>query len=323
MVAPGDEDETRADRVWEREVLARHRWGRHGGAAKEELARLRKLRDAAGPLGRSYEKIVEQIVALEICNWNVEESIVALCGAIGAREPAELAIGHLASITDERWKEVWAYYLALRNWLPSEGKGGYRALLRTCDPGGAVEGHIRSLLGERDGLKELYVERLCLNLAFWLGGFFPADSPQREGYRAAVAALETKIRERDAEAKDLDVFDVEGAGGWGPCHHKAFRRFDIIISSVGAGKWRAVMPRRGTDGFERAALLDGYLGPIERWVAGGGAEETPEADLAGRIHDLLGERDNVKIFLASLLASLLRAQQLFARKLAESRVKEA
>jgi hypothetical protein len=322
MVAPGDEDATRADGVWQREVLARHRWGRHGGAAKEELARLRKLRGAAGPLGRSYERIVEQIVALEICNWNLEESILALCGAIGAREPAELAIGHLASVADERWKKVWAYYLALRNWLPSEGKSGYRALLRTCDPGGAIEGHVRSLLGERDELKELYVERLCLNLAFWLGGFFPADSPQREAYRAATAALETKIRERDPEAKDLDVFDVEGAGGWGPCHHKAFRRFDIIISSVGAGKWRAVMPRRGTDGFERAALLDEYLVPIERWVDGAG-EETPEANLAGRIHDLLGERDNVKIFLASLLASLLRAQQLFARNLAESRAKEA
>jgi hypothetical protein len=307
--------------LWEREVLARHRWGRHGGAAKGELARLRKLREAAGPLGRKCGAVLEQIVALEICNWNLEESVLALCRAIGAKEPAEFPIGHLASVTEDRWKEVWAYYLALRNWLPSEGKGGYRVLLGTCDPGGAIEGRVRSLLGDRDDLKELYVERFCLNLAFWLGGYFSAGSAPGEAYRAAVAALEAKIKEREPEAKGLDVFDVEGAGGWGPCHHKAFRRYDIIISSVGAGKWRAVMPRRGTDGFERAALLEEYLAPVERWVEGGG--EGAGGDVAERIYELLGERDNVKIFLASLLASLLRAQQLSATKLAESRVKEA
>ncbi len=308
--------------LWEREVLARHRWGRHGDVAKGELARLRKLREAAGPLGRRGEAVTEQIVALEICNWNVEESVLALCEAIGTQEPAELPIGHLASVTEERWKKVWAYYLTLRDWLPSEGKSGYGVLLRTCDPDGVIEGHVRSLLGERDGLKELYVERLCLNLAFWLGGYFSGGSAQGEAYRAAAAALEAKIAEREPEAKGLDVFDLEGAGGWGPCHHKAFRRYDIIISSVGAGRWRAVMPRRGTDGFERADLLDEYLGPMENWIEGAGAEEVPAGGVAERIYESLGERDNVKIFLASLLASLLRAQQLFARGLAEQRMKE-
>jgi hypothetical protein len=313
---------TTADDLWEREVIARHRWGRHGDVAKGELARLRKMREAAGPLGRRGEAVIEQIVALEICNWNVEESILALCEAIGAQEPAELAIGHLASVDEERWKEVWAYYLALRDWLPSGGNSGYRLLLRTCDPDGAIEGRVRSLLGDRDGLKELYVERLCLNLAFWLGGFFPDGSAPAEAYRAAVAALEAKIKEREPEAKFLDVFDVEGAGGWGPCHHKAFRRYDIIISSIGAGAWRGVMPRRGTDGFDRAALLGEYLGPIERWLGGAGAEEAAAGDVAERIYESLGERDNVKVFLASLLASLLRAQQLYARELAERRMKE-
>jgi hypothetical protein len=312
---------TDPNELWESEVVARHRWGRHGDVAKGELARLRKLREAAGPLGRRGEAVIEQIVALEICNWNVEASVLALCDAIRAKEPAELPIGHLASVTDERWKKVWAYYLALRDWLPSGTGGGYRLLLQACDPDGAVDGHVRGMLGDRGGLKELYVERLCLNLAFWLGGFFPEGSAPAEAYRAAATALEDKIKEREPEAKFLDVFDVEGAGGWGPCHHKAFRRYDIIISSIGAGAWRGVMPRRGTDGFERAALLEGYLAPIESWV-GGAAEEEAAGDVAEKIYESLGERDNVKIFLASLLASLLRAQQLYARELAERRMKE-
>lgn len=321
MVAPGDEDATCADGVWEREVLARHRWGRHGDAAREELARLRELHRAAGPLDAKCEKVVEQVVALEICNWNLEGSVLALCGAVGAGEPSEIPVGHLASVADERWKKVWAYYLTLRNWLPSGGRSGYEAPLRTCDPGGAIEKHIRGLLGDRDELKELYVERLCLCLEFWLGGFYPTGSARMKALEAAVAAVEGEIRKRDADGEILDAFALGGDGKLQPCHHKMFRRYDIIISSVGAGEWRAAMPCRGTDGFERAALLDKYLEPIETWVVG--AEEAPEGDLAGRIGDLLGERDDVKIFLASLLASLLRAQQLYAKELAASRVKEA
>jgi hypothetical protein len=319
MAAAGENEAAGGD-VWEREVLARHRWGRRGDAAGEELARLRELREAAGPFSANAETIIAQIVALEICNWNLEHSLLALCGAVGAGEPTELPIGHLASVDDERWREVWAYYLTLRQWLPSGGRSGYEALLRTCDPGGAVQRHIRGLLGEPDELKELYAERLCLNLAFWLGGFLPEGSPPRETYDVAAAHLEAKIRERDPEGVPLDVFDAEGAGGWGPCHHKAFRRYDVILSSVGAGQWRGAMPRRGTDGLEWAALLDGYLGPLEAWVAGAGA--APEGDPGREIYDLLGERDDVKIFLASLLASLLRAQQLYARELAEQRTKE-
>jgi hypothetical protein len=318
MAATGESEATSADDVWEREVLARHRWGRHGDAAGEELARLRELREAAGPLDEKCGALVEQIVALEICNWNLEESVLALCGAIGAGEPAELKVGHLASVADERWKKVWAYYLTLRNWLPSGGRSGYEALLRTRDPGGAVQEHILAMLGERDELKELYVERLCLCLEFWLGGFYPTGSAQMKALEAAVAAVEGEIRKRDAGGEILEAFALGGDGKLQPCHHKMFRRYDIIISSVGAGKWRAVMPRRGTDGLERAALLDEYLEPIEAWVAGG-AEKAPGGDLAGRIHELLGERDDVKIFLASLLASLLRAQQLYAKKLAASR----
>jgi hypothetical protein len=321
MAATSENDGTRPDDVWEREVLARHRWGRHGDAAGEELARLRELREAAGPLGEKCGALAEQIVALEICNWNLEESVLALCGAIGAAEPALLPIGHLASVADERWEKVWAYYLTLRNWLPSEGKSGYKALLRTCDPGGAVRRHILGMLRERDELKELYVERLCLCLEFWLGGFYPAGSAQMTALEAAVAAVEGEIRKRDAGGEILEAFALGGDGKLQPCHHKMFRRYDIIISSVGAGKWRAVIPRRGTDGLERAALLDEYLEPIEAWIAG--AEAAPAGDLGRKIHASLGERDGAKIFLASLLASLLRAQQLFARKLAASGAKEA
>ena len=77
------------------------------------------------------------------------------------------------------------------------------------------------------------------------------------------------------------------------------------------------MGRRATDGFERADLLEEYLSPIESWIGGQRGERRSE--VSQKIHRSLGRPDDVKIFLASLLVSLLRSQQLAARRLAESR----
>ena len=84
------------------------------------------------------------------------------------------------------------------------------------------------------------------------------------------------------------------------------------------------MGKRGTDGFERAETLKKYLSPIESWINGQGKKkEGRENELSNRILLYLGKQGDVKIFLASLLVSLLRSQQLAAKKLAESRMKEA
>ena len=115
----------------------------------------------------------------------------------------------------------------------------------------------------------------------------------------------------------------DGDGRLQPCNHKTFRRYDLIISSIGAGIWRAVMPRRGTDGLERARTLEQYLAPIETWIRGTKSSgESKESGLCARIHTSLGAQDTVKQFLASLLVSLLRSQQVAAKMLAESRMKE-
>jgi hypothetical protein len=95
-----------------------------------------------------------------------------------------------------------------------------------------------------------------------------------------------------------------------------FRHYDLIISSIGARKWRAVMGRRGTDGFERAALLEQYLAPIQAWVEG---QDRLHDGLGPEIARRLGPRDDTKVFLAALLVSLLRGQQLAARSLAARR----
>ena len=306
--------------TWEQEVAAGHRWGEHGDeTAQQELARLRELWDAAQPVDGNVRKIIDQIVALEICNWNLEDSILCLCTEIGANEPAQLRIGHLASVPEERWRCVWAYYLALHEWLPGEGGRGYPALLSLCDPDGEVRPRVKAMLGSRDELKELYVERLCLCLERWLRGHPPLESVSLKGHVAAVRELENEIEKRDPDGHILDAMRMDGDGRLQPCSHKAFRRYDIIISSIGCGKWRGAMPARGTDGFERADLLASYLDPIGAWIEKG--ERAALSTMPGsEILSRLGKPDARKRFLASLLVSILRAQEIAARKRAASRL---
>jgi len=112
------------------------------------------------------------------------------------------------------------------------------------------------------------------------------------------------------------VLQNDGDGRLQPCHHKAFYRYDLIISSIGAGKWRAAMGRRRTDGLARADTLESYLAPIELWTKG---KTKTDDEFAAKIQALLGAPDSTKLFLASLLVSLLRPQQLAAAELAKRR----
>jgi len=148
---------------------------------------------------------------------------------------------------------------------------------------------------------------------------------QRKPHDAAVAVVEYEIRKLNPDGLILNALNLcgegvptpEGNGRLNPCSHKLFRRYDIIISSIGAGKWRGAMPLRGTDGFEREKVLEKYLVPIEAWINRSRKKRKDKISL--RIEHLLGKPDSVKIFLSSLLVSLLRAQQLAAHNRAEKR----
>jgi hypothetical protein len=328
-------EEKEIDQDWEKEILANHRWGRlrmwfpgdheffDDRTVSSELANLKNLWNKAQPLDNSGKDILKSIIALEICNWNLENSILSICKAIGEKKSPTLSIGHLNSITSKRWKNLWAYYLALRNWLAFRRKNGYDVFYNLCDPDGLVKEKISVMLNERNGLKELYVERLCLLFEFWLGGHNTlGKNPQRIAHNAAVRVIEEEILKKDPQNLILKAMKFDGDGRLNPCNHKAFLRYDIIISSIGAGKWRATMPRKGTDGIERAALLDRYLLAIESWIKGNKENNKQDEDkLFEKIHNVLGEPDDTKLFLASLLISLLRPQQMAAKQLAEKRIK--
>jgi len=85
---------------------------------------------------------------------------------------------------------------------------------------------------------------------FWLSGYNTSEKhPQMIAHHAAVKAIEGKILKKDPESLIIRAMKSEGDGRLQPCNHKAFRRCDIIISSIGVDKWRATKTKqpRGTN----------------------------------------------------------------------------
>jgi hypothetical protein len=192
-------------------------------------------------------------------------------------------------------------------------------MLEMCDPNGNTRRHVAQLLGPHDHLKALYVERFCLCLEAWLDDMYLPEYARRLALETATKAVEQRILAAEPEPRvPFDRIRLDGHSILQPCHHKLFRRYDIILSSIGDGQWRKSMPMRGTDGTERAAEMEPYLSALERWAC---AEVAPAPDGPSEadLYPLLGTSDPFKRFAIALLASLLRAQQIAARQQAERR----
>ena len=299
--------------IWETEALAGYCRRLRGNKAEDDLCRLKPLWDAIQPVDDNTQQIIDQIVGLEICNWNLEESILAVCRAIGSHQPTDLGIGHIESMTDDRWKMIWAYHAALRVWLiPHDRASGYRTLLGMCDPDGSVQQHVRAMLGEKTELKALCVERLCLFLEFSLRHSFEQSSAS-EAYAAATTVVDEVIRRHNADDSLLKTIALPLWQGdfcypsqLEPCYRKYFTSLDILLSSMGSEDWQAAKLTKGVDTLERMDALETYLEPIEVWLRDD-IQESPSSGIADRIFSSLGEKDKTKVFLASLLLSLLRS----------------
>ena len=299
---------------WEQEVLAGHRWQQLGDdTATIEIKQLRGLRAAVGNLSSEQQSILAQVIGPEICNWALFETISRVCSIIGSGEPDTKGTGHIATVTPERWRKIWAYYLACRQWLARQARpgAGYQAMLELCDPQGSIQHHVERLLGQRDSLKELWLERFCVCLEAWLDDLPPQGQPRKLSLEVAARSLEKRILQEESQPRvPFDMIRLDDHSILQPCHHKLFRRYDIILSSIGDGQWRKSMPVCGTDGLDRADKLEPCLSALEQWLAAEQATASPASDL----HARLGQPDSFKRFAVALLVSLLRAQQISARR---------
>ena len=301
---------------WEQEVLAGHRWQQLGDdTATIEIKQLRGLRAAVGNLSSEQQSILAQVIGPEICNWALFETISRVCSIIGSGEPDTKGTGHLATVTPERWRKIWAYYLACRQWLVERARprASYQLMLKLCDPQGSILHHVERLLGQRDSLKEFWVERFCVCLEAWLDDLPPQGQPRKMTLEVAACSLEKRILKEEPQPRvPFDMIRLDDCSILQPCHHKLFRRYDIILSSIGDGQWRKSMPVRGSDGLDRADKLQPYLAALDQWLATD--QPTAAAPPAGDLYARLGRPDSFKRFAVALLVSILRAQQISARR---------
>jgi hypothetical protein len=241
--------------------------------------------------------------------------MLELTAAIGTHTPATSGIGHRGPMTPQRWTQLWAYYPSPQDYLFPLGRGpagdSCLPLLDLVDPDRSVRAKVRGYRDELSGLTELLAQRPLYALDWILSGY-GWDPTRHEAANAAIGVIEDRLRTLGADAAILDHLGGAAVDGrLQPCSHKLFRRLDIILSSIGANRWRAGIPSRGTDGLALARELDTYLDPVLAWArrAEAGVRQHRELHPGSVILRNLGEGDPAKRFLARLLHSLLLCQQ--------------
>jgi hypothetical protein len=284
----------------------------------KETQKLNELWSKAQPMTEEELYAVRQITWLSRCNWNLENSITSLIEAIGKGKNAKIRIGHNYSITEDRWKKAWAYYFTLKKWLPIQGRyTGIPILLDYCDPDKAIQSLVLDLLGEKTTLKELYVELFSYSLEFHLLGRHPDDKAKIFATKAAVYSLINEVKKNDYDEMILAAVQInpdvpsEGKLRWYEvCHHKFFRRCDLILSSIGENKWRGNFTEKGPEREELQKLLRKYYLTLESWIS----NQDINDESSKKNHELLGEQNSKKLFQVNLLNAFLKGQRAYIMK---------
>ncbi|NHJ50009.1 MAG: hypothetical protein FK733_19610 [Asgard group archaeon] len=278
----------------------------------KETSKLNKLWKNAQPMTENELYLVRQISGLSRCNWNLEESIKSIIEAIGKEERATIRIGHNHSITNNRWKKAWAYYLSLKNWLPTISRyTGFPVLLEFCDPDNVNQKHVENLLGKQTELKILYVELFAIFLEANLMGRYSEESAKMIATKTTVESLIHEVKKHGYDEMILAAVQTnpethsEGKLSWYEvCHHKFFRRCDLTISSIGENKWRGTFKERSSEGKEIQELLLRYSSAMEAWISN---KDVIDEFIISNI-ELLGKKSPKKIFQVNLLNAFLKGQ---------------
>ncbi len=290
-------------KLWEDEIKARHRWGRYPELVNGEIDKLQLLWNGIDSHNENYHKLVEQIISLEVCNWRFKKSASELTRAIGKLTPLPYEIGHMSSVNQERKRKILTYYLSLQYWLSKSQIRDYfeqrecvSPTLSIFEDGSITRDLVETKLGESTELKILLVERLCLRLKNKLNGFYPDGSVSKRIVDSSKEFIDTEIAKFNCDKRFIDAIDC---GGLEFCHHKFFRRLDILIESIGAGKWRDKSTQTKDDGLRLSKEIDEITEPLVEWLDNRDSE----------FDSILGKRQPDKAFLVSLFVSLLTAQK--------------
>ncbi len=217
------------------------------------------------------------------------------------------AFGLHYQICPRQRQELIVYAEALKMWL----NNGTSLKRNTLSPESErTFNKVFQMLGERDPLKDLLVERTylglssrALNCSYW--GYNSRGKVALAPYTAQelssdwhkrMSAIERAIaKEMGNKARDF-LCDVGGSAE-PACHFKFIRRIDILVSSIGCLHWRGNLPPKDKTISGRRAITATYLAVLEKYwrgeAAGYGETESEDAGtIETELFELIGKESN-------------------------------
>jgi len=282
---------------------------------------VKEINEMESHLGSLPPEILDLRTMVDFCciwRYDYPERIHNICNAIGG-SGGTVSRCHYQVGVDKR-DELTSYARALKKWL---GKGGDEegVSLKDRKMEEAIELKVFNMLGKREELKELLVERTLLGLVSRHidCSFFGSDREEKpvkvypchalslpKEWSSRMRMLESDIRKR-LGGKAYD-FLCEVGGAEPPCHFKFIRRLEILIGSIGCLKWRGYLPPKDSRVSGRRQLTKKYLSVLHSYCANSALGDEWDGDvycqaLRKELFDALGEST---LFKRWLVASLLK-----------------
>jgi hypothetical protein len=291
-----------------------------------EVQEINRMELQLGDLSPAVRDLRTMIDFCCIWRYDYPERVHQICRAIGGGADM-LGRCHYQVGTDKR-DELTAYALAMQKWLGMKGSvknfpAGVHALQEKIDE------RVFSMLREREGLKDLLVERTLTGLCarhidcsfFGSNGsgkpveVFPDHAltlgrDWHERMRTLESAIQGKLGGRSYD------FLCEVGGAEPPCHFKFIRRLEILIGSIGCLSWRGYLPPKDSRVSGRRELTQRYLAALHAYWADESAgdargEDDQYRSLKEALFNDLGEPELHKRWLIASLWKNIKNQTLY------------
>jgi hypothetical protein len=287
-----------------------------------EIKEINTLELEAGDLSSSIRDLRVMVDFCCIWRYDYPKNLIKTCRAIGQMKSLSARCHYQIGI--ERGEELNAYATALKSWLEET---------QTCtnDSERKIIMEVFRILGTRNHLKKLLVERTYLNLInrYFDCSFFGYDSSETNVPLSPFApALQQNRLNCQRRIYELDSTIIREMGGAGynflgevggvepPCHFKFIRRLLILIGSIGTLKWRGYVPSIEPRMKGRRELTRICLTALESFFRGenippGLPLDKGQKELFEKIRDLLGKSDTLKNWLVFSLYKNIKNQTLY------------
>jgi hypothetical protein len=276
-------------------------------------------------LGNLSPKALDLRALVDFCciwRYDYPDTVLQICEAIGGTGPI---FGRCHYQVDSARRSVLAAYArAMEAWL---GKLPLEVAVEATEENGAdVARTVYRLLGQKNDIKTLLVERSLLGLAarsidcsYW-GESAPGDAVSLIPDHAAELAPDWRKRMRHLHEEIYETLGSDGVdflcevGGTEPaCHFKFLRRLDILLGSIGCLRWRGALPPKDSRVSGRRQITKNYLEILRAYWDDSPPRQAVFNDthwdtVKERVYKALEDRDPLKRWLVASLWKNIKGQ---------------